>query len=393
MFFTLTNIPAGDDRGSIKEAPDARKTRDVSGLDKAFARGYSWLMKGSLLAVLSVLAALSAAPASAKEREKAVIAEFESGKTEDRVRLAPALGRMKDKKAVDALLAAFDIRRANPRETAAVVGALGRAGDPRAVEELAGAEDYLRSMSLQLGDLPAHLQAVRVAILEALGRLGGDQAVSILEESVNDKDPRVVEEAVRGLGRLQIKDVVPALQQLAARGDMTQTVFEALGAIGDKRALSTLEQGLASPDKFVNVEAAYALAVLGRKDMVARLEGFLKNDPGSEKVGILAAYYLTKLDRTSGLDHLVGLMKKPDAGFAVLAADALGKSGNPRAVLPLVEALKTDDSSVRLSVARGLGLLGGPRAQSALKKLRQDANPGVHNAALISLAELGEIDD
>jgi len=198
---------------------------------------------------------------------------------------------------------------------------------------------------------------------------------------------------VRGLGRLQIKDAIPALQQLAARGEMTQTVFEALASIGDKRAISTLEQGLASPDKFVNVEAAYALAALGRKDMAARLEGFLKNDPGSEKVGILAGYYLAKLDRSSGLDHLVALMKKPDSGFAVLAAEALGKSGNPRAVLPLVEALKTDDSSLRLAVARGLGNLGGTRALSALKKLRQDPNPGVHNAALISLAELGEIQD
>jgi HEAT repeat protein len=349
-------------------------------------------MKGFLLAVSSVLAALSAVPARAKEREKTVLSDFATGKTEDRVRLAPALGRMKDRKAVDALLNAFDIRRANPRETAAIVEALGRAGDPRAVAELAGAEDYLRSMRLQLGDLPAHLQVLRGRILEALGRLGGDQAVSILEESVNDKDPRVVEEAVRGLGRLQIKDAIPALQQLAVRGDMNQTVFEALASIGDKRAASTLEQGLASADKFVNVEAAYALVVLGRKDMTARLEGFLKNDPGSEKVGILAAYYLAKLDRPSGLDHLVSLMKKPDAGFAVLAADALGKSGNPRAVLPLIEALKTDDSSVRLAVARVPPRSPSPRALAALKKLRQDPNPGVHNAALISLAELGEVD-
>ncbi len=76
----------------------------------------------------------------------------------------------------------------------------------------------------------------------------------------------------------------------------------------------------------------------------------------------------------------------------MLAADALGKSENPRAVLPLIEAMRTDDSALRLSVAHGLGLLGGVRALSALKKLRQDPNPGVHNAALASLAELGEVD-
>ena len=380
-----------DDRGSIKEGRGPRKAQFR--VDKNLRRGYSYRMNVSRIAALALLATLSAAPARARERKKTVIADFEAGKDEERIRLAPAVGRMKDKKAVDALLAAFDIRAANPRETAAVVDALGRSGDPRAVPEIAAANDYLRSMTLQLGDLPAHLQVLRGKILEALGRLGGEQAVSILEESVNDKDPRIVEEAVRGLGRLQIKDVIPALQQLASQGgDMTQAVFEAFAAIGDKRADSTLEQGLSNQDKFVNVEAAYALAKLGRKDMIARLEASLKNDPGSEKVGVLAAYYLAKMDRTSGLDHLVGLMNKRDAGFAVLAADALGRSENPRAVLPLVEALKSDDSSIRLAIAQGLGLLGGPRALAALKKLRSDPNPGVHNQALASLAELGEVD-
>ena len=345
------------------------------------------------VAVFVALATLSAVPSRAKEREKTVLGDFASGKAEDRIRLAPALGRMKDKKAADALLDAFDVRRSDPREAAALVDALGLTGDPRAVAEIAAADDYLRSMSLQAGELPANLQLLRAKILEALGRLGGDQAVSILEESVNDKDPRIVEEAVRGLGRLQIKEAVPALQQLASQGgEMTRTAFEAFASIGDKRAVSTLEQGLANSDKFINVEAAYALAKLGRAGMVSRLEASLQNDPGSEKVGVLAAYYLARMDRVSGLDHLVALMKKPDSGFAVPAAEALGESENPRAVLPLVEAVKADDSSLRLSIARGLGRLGGARALSALRKLRADPNPGVHNAALISLAELGEVD-
>ena len=346
------------------------------------------------LAGLSAAAVLFAAPARAKMREKNLLIEFSQGKTEDRIRLAPALGHMKDKKAVDALLGAFDVRRANPRETVAIVEALGQAGDPRAADELASAENYLRSMAPQLGELPAHLQVLRGKIIEALSRVGGEQAVATLEESLNDKDARVAEEAVRGLGRLQVKDAVPALQPLAARGgDMTQAVFEALGAIGDKRAVPALELGLASQDKFVSVEAAYALAQLGGKDMVARLEAALKNDPGSEKAGILAAYYLAKMDRTSGLDHLVVLMNKPDSEFAALAADALGKSENPSAVLPLTEALKSDDPDLRLSVARSLGLLGGPRALVGLKKLREDPNPGVRGAALAALAQLGELDD
>lgn len=350
-------------------------------------------MKASRVLGVLAFAALCALPAMSKPREKNLIKEFESGKDEERIRLAPALGHLKDKKAVDALLLALDYKRGNPRLSAAVTDALGAAGDPRASVELSSGWDYLRTLTMQMGELPAHLQVLRGKVLEALSRCGGGQASAILIEAVNDKDPRVVEEAVRGLGRLQVKDAVPALQQLAVQGGgMTQAVFEAFADIGDKRAVSTLEQGLANPDKFVEVEAAYALAKLGDKKMVARLESALKNDPGAEKVGILAAYYLAKLDKTAGIGHLEALMDKKDSGYAVLAADALGKCGNPRAVLPLAEAAGADDSSIRQSVARGLGLHGGPRAVAALRKLAADANAGVRALALGSLVALGESD-
>ena len=93
-----------------------------------------------------------------------------------------------------------------------------------------------------------------------MSRLGGDQAVLILSEALNEKDPRVVEEAVRGLGRLQVKEAVPALLQLASgsTGNLLQAIFEALGDIGDKSVLSTLEQAITNPDKFIEVEVSYA---------------------------------------------------------------------------------------------------------------------------------------
>ena len=325
---------------------------------------------------------------------KDLIKTFESAKSDERVRMAPMLGRLKDKKAVDALILAFDVKKGSPRESAVYVEALGLSGDPRAVEPLAAAWDYLRSLTLQMGELPGHLQVLRWKILEALSRVGGDQAVRILSEALNDSDPRVVEESVRGLGRLQVRDAVPALQQLAggASGNLLQAVFEALGDIGDKRAVSTLEQAVVNPDKFIEVEASYGLAKLGKKDALTRLNAFLSGDPGEEKVGLLAAYYLVKLDKNTGLEHLEKLMKRPDSPIAPLAAETLGKTENPRAVLVLVDALKVSDPGVRLSVARALTRLGGPRAASALKKLRGDSNPGVRSAAINGLAELGEGD-
>ena len=323
-----------------------------------------------------------------------LIKSFESAKSDERVRMAATLGHMKHDKCTDALILAFDIKRGNPKESAAYIDALGIAGDKRAVEPLAAAWDYLRSMILQMGELPGHLQVLRWKILDSLSRLGGVQAVRILSESLNDSDPRVVEEAVRGLGRLRVKDAVPALQQMAsgATGNLLQAIFEALGEIGDKRAISTLEQAFNNPDKFIEVQVAYALVKLGRKDMVIRLQHFLDGDPGENKVGLLAAYYLVKLDKDAGLQHLEELMKKPDSPLAPIAADTLGKTENPRAVLVLIEAFKAPDSAVRLSVARSLGRLGGARAVTALKKMRSDPHPGVRASAINALADLGELD-
>ena len=345
---------------------------------------------------IALLATLAfCAPAQArKPRMHDFIKSFESAKSDDRIRMAPGLGHAQEKKATDALLLAFDIKRGEPKESVAYVNALGLSGDARAVAPLAAAWDYLRYMSLQMVDLPGALHTVRWKILEALGRLGGSQAVTILMDAINDKDPRVAEEAVRGLGRLQVKDAVPALQQFAggANGSVLQAVLEALGDIGDKRAFPTLEQALAKPDKFIEIQAHYGLSMLGKKDSIGLLQDFLKNDPGEERVGLMAAYYLVKLDHTKGFQHLEKMMKKPDSPLAPQAAEALGKSGNPRAVLVLTEASKAPDNSVRLAVARALGRLGGPRAISTLRKMREDPFLGVQSAAYASLIEVGELD-
>lgn len=341
-----------------------------------------------------LVVALLAAPSSAKTRTGALLAQFEQGKLEDRVRVAPALGRSRDKRATDLLLEAYKPRKAHPRETLAITEALGLSADKRAVEPLQGAWDYMRTADMQMeGELPGHLQALRLRILEALARVGGPEAVAVLSTAVNDADPRVAGEAARGLGILKVKDAVPALQQLAAKGgNLGQTAIEALAEIGDKRAINTLEQLLTGSDKFVEAQARYALYRLGKKDMLPALEKALLGDPGDGKAAILSAYYLVKLDKNPGITFLDEQARKPNSPLAPLAAEALGKTDNPRAVLPLVEAMSSPDAPVRLMCAKGLSRLGGARAIAALKKLRLDSNVSVRAQAILGLADWGEFD-
>lgn len=342
-----------------------------------------------------LLALLLVAPAAhARVSTRKLLAAFESAKPEDRIRLAPALGRSKDKRSTELLIERFDPRKGNPKETDAIVQGLGLSGDARAVEPLQQAWDYMRTTSMQLeGELPAHLQVLRWRILEALGRIGGEQAVATLSTALNESDPRVVEEAARGLGKLKVKDAVPALQTLAAKGgNLGQTAIEALGEIGDKRAVSALEQTLKSTDRYVEVQSLYGLAKLGQRQRIKDLEKLLEGDPGERGVAIMAAFYLVKLDRNSGLQYLDALVKKNDEHVGVLAAEALGKTNNERAVLPLAESLESKDQVLRAMSVRGLSRLGGARAIGALKKLRDDPHPPVRAAALAGLDEWGERD-
>jgi peptidyl-dipeptidase A len=71
-----------------------------------------------------------------------------------------------------------------------------------------------------------------------------------------------------------------------------------------------------------------------------------------------------------------------------LAAEALGRTDNPRAALALSEAADLPSASVRLAATRSLGQLGGSRAVSALRKFSEDPNPGVRNSAIAALTNL-----
>lgn len=343
----------------------------------------------------AALVAAMSQPASAKVRVNRLLKELKTAQGEEQLRVVAALGKSGRREAVEPLLSLFDIRKASPRLSAGIVKALGPLGDERAVETLIGAWDYLNSLRLQMEELPGPLQVLRASLIESLGMIGGKRAVSVLHDALEDGDSLVVRKAAWGLGRLRDKSAVESLIALLPRGgDAAQSAFEALGEIGDARAVSRLGQEIGGEDALVQAQAAYALARIVGKDSggMHHLEKMAADERLEPKARLLAAYYLAKLDKREGLDYLLSLLKGGQGSMRLLAAETLGKSGNPRAVLPLAEAADSSDASLRLLVARSLGQLGGARAVYALRKLEGDGNPTVKAAARAALEELGEIE-
>ena len=82
-----------------------------------------------------------------------------------------------------------------------------------------------------------------------------------------------------------------------------------------------------------------------------------------------------------------------DSSVRAMAAQALGKIGDGRAVEPLCKALGDADKSVYINAARALWKNCDPRAVQPLRKAREHPDLDLQRIAVLALAVLGNIDD
>lgn len=79
-----------------------------------------------------------------------------------------------------------------------------------------------------------------------------------------------------------------------------------------------------------------------------------------------------------------------DPDVRVLAASALGESGNPAAHEPLARALADADENVAAAAADALGLLGAPEAVEPLTETLEHGGFWVRAAAVVALGRIGD---
>ena len=247
--------------------------------------------------------AVGALEAIGKKAVEPLIAALKDKDRKFRRYVAEALGKIKDPRAVEPLIATLRrdkdslVRRDAAR-------ALGRIKDPRAVEPLIYA-------------LKDKKESVRLFAAKALGKIKDPRAVEPLIAALKDKNERVRWSAAEVLGR--IKDpraVEPLIYDLKDKDNVVRYVAaEALGKIKDPRAVKPL------------------IATL-RKDMRG-LPFFL-----DAKVRWHAAEALGRIKDPRVVEPLIAALKDENQSVRWRAAEALGKIKDPRAVEPLIAALK-----------------------------------------------------
>lgn len=303
--------------------------------------------------------------------------------------------------AADALILVLQENTGYQRQSA--VRALSRTNDHRIVQIL-------------LPILKDEDHQVRAAVVEALGVHGDANVLEHVLAALNDPHQRVRIEAVETLGKIGCQDLIdPLIASLRGEKhwEVRLALVRILSRMQDIRTVEPLIDALEDPDKEVREAAIKGLAELGDRRAIGPLVLALIDEHGNVRQTASAA--LNKIDpqweRTDAANQSVPRLKVAlkDKEYWVRqsAADALARIGNveaqPSIVGPevssadsqqdriqeaLVALLIDDDRDLRQAAVEALGRTGDQRAINALVPMLQDEDPWVRKATAQSLAAL-----
>jgi HEAT repeat protein len=262
---------------------------------------------------------------------------------------------------------------------------------------------------LAVGNLRSNRQSVRVRAARVLADMGHPGAVRHLHRAfldARDKEFRLaVAKSLVLLGDCEPVDTYAGELDGEYSSDRIAAA-RALGEIGAPCAIEPLIELLASNDASLRQQAAVSLAQLGEPKWLDIVGGDRHYVDGLRSCGdlraIKALIAFIKNARWSSDDVLKEFARVPDAIGPLIAAlgnddnrvcraavQALGESGDSRAVDPLINVLK-DTPGLRQVTAYALGNLGDLRALDALCGALRDPDSYVSKAAISSLMRLGD---
>ncbi len=325
-----------------------------------------------------------------------------------RVTAAQALGTLKDRRGVDALISASGAPEKDLR--LAAVNSLGLISDHTSAEALfvaakdtdQGVRDAaiqsLALMGISVERLSTEITnpnwQTRVAAITTFARLGDPKATPLLITALKDSDSRVRAESARTLGQIGDQRALDAL--ISSLGDTNADVRVestfALGRLKDARALAPLTTLLADRDSRVSLAAAESLARMQDPRAIRVLVGSLSEPDW--RVRARAAQVLAHVSADLAVEQAVAPLAKgitdKDPIVRYYAAEALIGIG-AKAVLPLIEVLRSQRESDRARAARVLWRIGQP-AVEPLVAVVQDRNAAPESRAAAAHA-LGVIAD
>jgi HEAT repeat protein len=298
---------------------------------------------------------------------------------------ARVLGRLKDPRAVDSLVASLGATRGSVQVglEKELIGALASIGNAPAIGALVSSlkKERLRdpaavALAKLGGTAVEHVgraladndEEVRCIAAEVLGRMGNAGAAPFLAAALHDRSYQVRGAAVEAILQLADPDAVQTLRQCPDAVDL-------------------LSRSLATSDSSKRLAAVRALRGVGGARAAVPLA--VRCDDKSPDVRKAVEEALREIGNPRVVAELIGLLRAPKKGDRAEAAIALGGLGQPEAAEPLIAALRDEDGYVRASAARALGRIPAPQALVALLTALHDTDSTVQQHAAEALGKIG----
>ncbi len=253
-------------------------------------------------------------------------------------------------------------------------------------------------------------EADRCYVTQALGKLTepGEQnrVASELLPYLRDQDIDVCVDAATTLGKVGGKGVAEALiesLEMDPDGEVKRAVAEALGELGDPRAIPGLIRVMEERDEGIEIiedgwdlwwdvqlAAVKSLGKLQANDAVPHLVELLDSEEGEDiETDILRA--LAEIDSKESIDALEQILQSSTSRKQRRVATALGHASSADAVRILGRALQLPHPEVRTHVIQALEEQDAKRYLPAIMLLIKDPNAEVRSAATHATTALGEM--
>jgi HEAT repeat protein len=214
-----------------------------------------------------------------------------------------------------------------------------------------------------------NMEARRYAA-EALGRIGDARAIDPLIAALEYDDgfnPSSATLALVSFGSSAVDPLITALEH--ENGGVRMRATQALGMIGDIRAIPHLIAVLEELGKVYTDPMWYETSGIGAEAE----EALVKMGGNPETV-----------------ESLIGVLQDGDRLERMAAARILGQIGDRRAVEPLVTALEDEDEWVRVRAAEALAEFGDTRAVDTLIAALGHEHTSVRESAAEGLGKIGD---
>lgn len=306
---------------------------------------------------------------------------------------AEGLGKIGDSSAVEPLINLLD-----DEEWVAffITGALGRIGDKRALKYLT---QLLYSPNVDL----------QIMAIDAISRIGGEDAVNSLLEVLDSVKPEAVNIIVKGLIRVTQGNIGKVIDRpgrdrfleylneginkdVIEEPEVRQDFIKAFSNINNPKSSASILKLLSEAeveDRDILQSATNALLKLRHEDTLigALLEG---SKCESSTCLLIAIRVLGLLKSTKAVPRLISLFDNVDRDIKTEILHALGKIGGRDSLRFLMDMLSHGEGHIRGAAAQGLGIMAVPEAiESLLSSLQYEEYYNVAEEIVGALVEIG----